>query len=135
MAVRDPIISNDLARKTVRGKAVIAQVIAILVGLLLGTAGVLKVSGFAKFADAYNRGGQPHWVFFGSGVIEIAAGLALFVPRTRSYAAWCLLAMIFLVAWKPWSVHEMSFLVPQCLAIGGLVLLLWPLRPKNRAEI
>jgi uncharacterized membrane protein YeiH len=64
-------------------------------------------------------------VFFGSGVIEVLAGVAMLVPRTRLYAAWSLLGMIFLICWKPWSVHEMFFLVPQIVAITLLIVLVW----------
>jgi uncharacterized membrane protein len=106
-------------------KALAEQVIGIAVGLFLGAAGVLKLLDFSKFANYYADGGQPRWVFFGSGVIEIVAGLAMLVPRTRLYAAWSLLGMIFLICWKPWSVHQMSFLIPQVVAITLLVAVVW----------
>ena len=106
-------------------KALVTHVIGIGVGLFLGTAGVLKLLDFAKFAGYYADSGQPRWVFFGSGVIEILAGAAMLVPRTRLYAAWSLLGMIFLICWKPWSVHEMFFLRPQIVAITLLVALVW----------
>ena len=114
-------------------RAVAAQVIGIGVGLFLGTAGVLKLFDFARFASYYADAGQPRWVFFGSGVVEILAGTAMLVPRTRLYAAWTLLGMIFLICWKPWTVHEMYFLVPQTAAITLLVVLVWLLGSQRRA--
>jgi uncharacterized membrane protein len=107
------------------------QVIGIGVGLFLGAAGILKLFDFAKFAKYYADGGQPRWVFFGSGVIEILAGAAMLLPRTRLYAAWSLLGMIFLICWKPWTVHEMFFLVPQIVAISLLILLVWLLGSRR----
>jgi len=107
------------------------QVIGIGVGLFLGTAGILKLFDFAKFAKYYADRGQPRWVFFGSGVIEILAGAAMLLPRTRLYAAWSLLGMIFLICWKPWTVHEMFFLVPQIVAISLLIVLVWLLGSRR----
>jgi uncharacterized membrane protein len=107
------------------------QVIGIGVGLFLGAAGILKLFDFAKFAKYYADGGQPRWVFFGSGVIEILAGAAMLLPRTRLYAAWSLLGMIFLICWKPWTVHEMFFLVPQIVAISLLIVLVWLLGSRR----
>jgi uncharacterized membrane protein len=107
------------------------QVIGIGVGLFLGAAGILKLFDFAKFAKYYADGGQPRWVFFGSGVIEILAGAAMLLPRTRLYAAWSLLGMIFLICWKPWTVHEMFFLVPQTAAISLLIVLVWLLGSRR----
>ncbi len=112
-------------------RALVTHVIGIGVGLFLGAAGVLKLFDFAKFASYYADAGQPRWVFFGSGVIEILAGAAMLVPRTRLYAAWSLLGMIFLICWKPWSVHEMFFLVSQSAAITLLVALVWLLGSGN----
>jgi uncharacterized membrane protein YphA (DoxX/SURF4 family) len=108
------------------------QVIGIGVGLFLGAAGVLKLFDFAKFANYYADAGQPRWVFLGSGVIEVLAGIAMLVPRTRLYAAWSLLGMIFLIAWKPWSVHEMFFLIPQIVSIALLIVLVWLLGSRRR---
>jgi uncharacterized membrane protein YphA (DoxX/SURF4 family) len=107
------------------------QVIGIGVGLFLGAAGILKLFDFAKFAQYYADAGQPRWVFFGSGVIEILAGAAMLLPRTRLYAAWSLLGMIFLICWKPWTVHEMFFLVPQTAAISLLIVLVWLLGSRR----
>src|ERR1700733_14099146 len=115
-------------------RALAAHVIGIGVGLFLGGAGVLKLFDFAKFANYYADAGQPRWVFFGSGGVEVLAGAAMLVPRTRLYAAWSLLGMIFLICWKPWSVHEMFLLVSQSAAITLLVALVWLLGSQRREE-
>jgi uncharacterized membrane protein len=115
-------------RKALRTTA--AAVIAVFIGLFLGAAGVLKLLDFARFANYYAEAGQPRWVFFGSGVIEILAGAAMLVPRFRQHAAWALLGMIFLIAWAPWKVPTLLFLVAQTVAILSLVLLVWPLRSR-----
>ena len=128
-------MSNRDATGTKRDvRALAAQVIGIGVGLFLGAAGVLKLFDFAKFANYYADAGQPRWVFFGSGVVEILAGAAMLVARTRLYAAWSLLGMIFLICWKPWSVHEMFLLVSQSAAITLLVALVWLLGSQRREE-
>ena len=135
MITREPLTTHARPASSGNVKTVIAMVIAICVALLLGTAGVLKVIGNARLADAYARGGQPHWVLVGSGVIEVICSISLLLPRTRVYAAWGLLTMIFLVAWKPWSVHDMSFLIPQCFAISMLIVLVWPLKSKRQSGL
>jgi uncharacterized membrane protein len=133
MRNREAIAVRTSAAGTRRdARALVTHVIGIGVGLFLGAAGVLKLFDFAKFAKYYADAGQPRWVFFGSGVIEILAGVAMLVPRTRLYAAWSLLGMIFLICWKPWSVHEMFFLVPQIVAITLLIVLVWLMGSRRR---
>jgi uncharacterized membrane protein len=135
MSNREATVARTSAAGTTRdARALATQVIGISVGLFLGGAGILKLFDFAKFAKYYADAGQPRWVFFGSGVIEILAGVAMLVPRTRLYAAWALLGMIFLICWKPWSVHEMFFLVSQSAAITLLVVLVWLLGSRRREE-
>jgi uncharacterized membrane protein len=132
MSNREAISVHKSAARTKRdARALITHVIGIGVGVFLGGAGILKLLDIAKFANYYADAGQPRWVFFGSGVIEILAGVAMLVPRTRLYAAWSLLGMIFLICWKPWSVHEMFFLVPQTVAITLLIVLVWLLGSRR----
>jgi len=111
------------------------NVIAICLALLLGSAGVLKLCGYSPLVNSYIQSGQPHWVLYGSGFVECLCSVGLLIPSTRLYAAWGLLAMIFLVAWRPWSVHQMSFLLPQCFAIAMLIVLVGPLKlvPHSKA--
>ena len=131
MSNREIAVGTSAAGTKRDARALVTHVIGIGVGLFLGTAGVLKLFDFAKFANYYADAGQPRWVFFVSAVIEILAGAAMLVPRTRLYAAWSLLGMIFLICWKPWSVHEMFFLVSQSAAITLLVALVWLLGSGN----
>jgi uncharacterized membrane protein len=135
MSNRDAIAVRGSAAGTKKdARALATQVIGIGVGLFLGSAGVLKLFDFAKFANYYADAGQPRWVFFGSGVVEVLAGAAMLVPRTRLYAAWSLLGMIFLICWKPWSVHEMFFLVSQTAAITLLIVLVWLLGSRRETK-
>jgi uncharacterized membrane protein len=108
----EPELKNqtDLMRGT-------GHVIALCVALLLGSAGVFKLTGYPPFVNSYIQAGQPYWVLYGSGLVECFCSLGLLIPRTRLCAAWRLLAMIFIVAWRPWSVQQKSFLPPQCFAI------------------
>jgi uncharacterized membrane protein YphA (DoxX/SURF4 family) len=114
--------------------AAAGHVIAVCVALLLGSAGVLKLYGYPPFVNSYIQAGQPYWVLYGSGLVECLCSVGLLIPRMRLYAAWGFLAMIFLVAWRPWSVHQKSFLLPQCLAITMLIVLVWPLRQLPRSK-
>jgi uncharacterized membrane protein len=135
MSNRETFAEGTSAPGTRRdARALVTHVIGVGVGLFLGVAGVLKLFDFGKFASYYADAGQPRWVFLGSGAIEILAGAAMFVPRTRLYAAWSLLGMIFLLCWKPWSVHEMFFLVSQSAPITLLVALVWLLGSGNRTS-
>jgi uncharacterized membrane protein len=135
MSNREAFAEGTSAPGTRRdARALVTHVIGVGVGLFLGVAGVLKLFDFGKFASYYADAGQPRWVFLGSGAIEILAGAAMLVPRTRLYAAWSLLGMIFLLCWKPWSVHEMFFLVSQSAPITLLVALVWLLGSGNRTS-
>jgi hypothetical protein len=109
--------------------------IAICLALLLGSAGVLKLCGYTPLVNSYIQAGQPYWVLYGSGLVECLCSIGLLITPTRLYAAWGLLAMIFLVAWRPWSVHQMSFLLPQCFAIAMLIVLVWPLKLVTRSTV
>jgi hypothetical protein len=111
------------------------HVIAVCLALLLGSAGILKLCGYPPFVNSYIQSGQPYWVLYGSGLIECLCSIGLLIPPTRLYSAWGLLAMIFLVAWRPWSVHQMSFLLPQCFAIAMLIVLVWPLKLVARSKV
>jgi uncharacterized membrane protein YphA (DoxX/SURF4 family) len=110
------------------------HVTAVCLALLLGSAGVLKLYGYPPLVNSYIQAGQPYWVLYGSGLVECFCSLGLLIPRMRLYAAWGLLAMIFLVAWRPWSVHQKSLLLPQCFAIAMLIVLVWPLRKLPRSN-
>ena len=109
--------------------------IAICLALLLGSAGVLKLCGYTPLVNSYIQAGQPYWVLYGSGLVECLCSIGLLITPTRLYAAWGLLAMIFLVAWRPWSVHQRSFLLPQCFAIAMLIVLVWPLKLVTRSTV
>jgi hypothetical protein len=111
------------------------NVIAICLALLLGSAGMLKLCGYTPFVNSYIQAGQPYWVLYGSGFVECLCSIGLLIPSMRLYAAWGLLAMIFLVAWRPWSVHQIFFLLPQCFAIAMLIVLVWPLKPVARSRV
>lgn len=127
-------IGTGAGQKRRDAATIASHIIGISVGLFLGAAGVLKLFDFAKFASYYADAGQPRWVFFGSGAVEILAGAAMLLPRTRLYAAWALLGMIFLICWKPWTVHETFFLVAQSVAISLLVILVWLLGSRRAAS-
>jgi uncharacterized membrane protein YphA (DoxX/SURF4 family) len=105
-------------------------IVGILLGLFFALTGLMKLLDLPKLAEVYAKAGQPRWVFFGSGVVELLAGAAMVLPRFRTHAAWTLLAMIFLVSWRPWSEHDLFFLLPQVITIALLVFLVWlPSRP------
>jgi uncharacterized membrane protein len=133
-AAHEPITPPAIAAKTGKIRTLTAHAVALSVALLLGSAGVLKLSGYPPLVNPYIQAGQPYWVLYGSGFIECVCSIGLFIPRTRIYAAWGLLSMIFLVAWRPWSVHPKSFLLPQFFAISMLIVLVWPLKSAVRTN-
>jgi uncharacterized membrane protein YphA (DoxX/SURF4 family) len=135
MSAREPITTHAVPARSNTFKTATAWVIAICAALLLGSAGVGKVLSVHKLLDFYDRAGQPHWVFYGSGIIETICSLGLLAPRMRLYSAWGLLTMIFLIAWSPWLGHEKSFLIPQCVAISMLIVLVWPLKAKRQSGL
>lgn len=110
--------------KKARGTLAIFMV-AVLLGLFFAVVGLLKLLDVPKLAEAYANAGQPRWVFFGSGLVEFLAGAALLVPRLRTCAAWTLLGMIFLVSWRPWTQHDLFFLLPQAVTIALLIFFVW----------
>jgi len=107
-AADEPLTTPAPAKRTGKTRTLTAHAVAVSVALFLGSAGVLKLSGYPPLPNPYIQAGQPYWVLYGSGFIECVCSIGLFIPRTRIYASWVLLSMILLVAWKPWSVQQAS---------------------------
>jgi len=125
--MNDPDMTSSKVARRITG------VVGVVCGLLFASAGGLKLVSFQPFVDYYTKWGQPRWVFFGSGVVELLAGIALFVPSLRVHAAWTLLAAIFMVCWHPWTSDDPSFVVTQTASILMLLLLVWlPTRRRSQ---
>jgi uncharacterized membrane protein YphA (DoxX/SURF4 family) len=116
--------NESLSTKNRRGVTPIL-IIGVLLGLFFAVVGLLKLLDLPMFARAYADAGQPRWIFFGSGAIELLAGAALILPRFRTFAAWTLLGMIFLISWHPWTAHQLIFFLPQTISISLLIFLVW----------
>jgi len=127
--MNDPDIPSlfDVTSSSPTSKAArmrLKSTVGLLAGLLFASAGSLKLFSFKPFAEYYERWGQPHWVFYASGAVELIAGVALLVPALRVRAARTLLTAIFLVCWQPWR-GDFSFVVAQTISIVMLLSLMW----------
>jgi putative oxidoreductase len=104
---------------------VVGHVVAALLGLAFVMAGGFKLTGPAEMLENFARWGYPSWFLSVTGVIELVAGLLLFLPRTRAYGA-LLLVPTMLGAFLTHAVAGEWSQTPPALVMGALsALLLW----------
>lgn len=104
-------------------------------GMLLPPALIAAFAGLAKFTDAENwremfvGWGYPPWMSPVTGVLEIAGGVAMFVPATRFYGA-ALVTAVMTVAAVTRLVHgEYAEVVLPAFAVLLAVVTAWWARP------
>ena len=107
----------------------------VLFGLLFVMQGVIKLAPQSAWLEMFAQWGYPDHFYLMIGVLELAGGIGLFVPRWAGYAG-ALLGVIMLGASATHLVHAEG---PQAIFTFVLAILLFALayfrRPKSlRAE-
>lgn len=104
--------------------------IARLPGFAIGMAGLAKFYAAARWARLFVSWGYPAWLSKAVGVVELAAAILMFVPRTTLYgvvilAATMLAAFLTLVTHRGgllgWGATPLSYFV----WLGVLAIVTW----------
>ncbi len=105
----------------------LAKVVTWLLALLFVAGGIPKILGLGSAASEFTRFGYSATFRLLIGVLEIAGGLALLVPRFALYGAAILLVIMAGAIWTLLNVGDSP--VPP-IVVGALVALLLVIRPR-----
>ena len=87
-----------------RAGRVLLWIVTVLVAFGIGAAGVTKFTSPVRWRGLFVGWGYAAWFSDVTGVVEVAGGIALLVPRVASYAA-ALLAAVMIAAVITLQVH------------------------------
>lgn len=68
-------------------KEVLAWILALLLAVVFGHAGIMKFDLNGGWTPAFHNWGFPDWFLITVGVLEVAAALLLLVPRSAMFGA------------------------------------------------
>ncbi len=77
-----------------KSKTIVVWVLSILVALAFLAAGGSKLAGAAAMVAVFEKVGVGQWFRYVTGGLEVAAAIALFIPRLRFYGAALLVAIM-----------------------------------------
>ena len=120
MTTRD--LSNEVTMH--RAATIAAWALQILLGLAIAGGGVLKLSGDPAMVQMFDDIGVGQWLRVAIGVLEIAGGVGLMIPRVRALAARCLLILLIGATVTNVIVLATSPVVSLALAMVALVILI-----------
>jgi uncharacterized membrane protein YphA (DoxX/SURF4 family) len=117
---------QDLGDETTMNRAamIAAWVLQLLLGLAIAGGGVLKLSGDPAMVEMFDDIGAGQWLRLVIGLLEVAGGVGLIVPRVRALAAFCLLVLLLGATVTNKIVLDTSPLVSLVLAVVALAILL-----------
>ncbi|NNF43671.1 MAG: DoxX family protein [Phycisphaerales bacterium] len=119
--------------KNARLRSVTAWVLAVIFGLLFLVAGLGKLTGGEAVAEMFSGWGYPLWFAKVIGVLEMAGGLALIIPRTTRYAVLGL-SCIMLGAMYTHLANGEGLDVLRPLVFLGAIWIVWWLRGPRGAK-
>lgn len=64
-----------------------AWVVAVILALIFIPVGLAKLAGLEATREMFQQWGYQPWFMYAIGVLEVAAGIAVLVPRVATYAA------------------------------------------------
>ncbi len=91
------ITTEKLPATTGKGRLMTLWILSGLVALLFVGAGGSKLAGAAAMVDLFAKVGLGQWFRYFTGLLEVAAGIGLLIPRYAFYAA-VLLAIVMVGA-------------------------------------
>src|SRR5713226_10764421 len=91
------ITTNALPAASGKGRLIILWTLSGLVALAFIGAGSGKLAGTAVMVGLFDKVGLGQWFRYFTGLLEVAAGIGMLIPRYAFYAA-ALLTMVMLGA-------------------------------------
>jgi len=91
------ITTNALPAASGKARLITLWVLSSLVALAFIGAGGAKLTGVPAMVEVFERVGLGQWFRYFTGLLEVAAGIGLLVPRYAFYAA-VLLAIVMIGA-------------------------------------
>jgi putative oxidoreductase len=91
------ITTNALPAASGKGRLITLWTLSGLVALAFVGVGGGKLAGTAAMVDLFDKVGLGQWFRYFTGLLEVAAGVGLLIPRYAFYAA-ALLTMVMLGA-------------------------------------
>lgn len=123
--------THPAIRTPSKTKRVMVRLVSIVVAAMFIMAGGSKLAGLPMHVEHFQKWGYPDWFRILIGLVEIAGGAALLIPRQSSFAA-AGLAVIMLGAVYTHLAHdEVSQVVAPgvfLLLFGALAYARWPRR-------
>lgn len=77
-----------------RATMITAWVLQVFLGIAIAGGGVLKLTGDSAMVDMFDDIGIGQWLRVVIGILEVAGGVGLLIPRVRALAALCLLVLL-----------------------------------------
>jgi putative oxidoreductase len=115
-----------------KARVVFSWILQVIVGIAFMPIGLGKFSN-PMWVRGFERWGYPDWFRILIGVVEVACGLLLLVPRLTSYAALLLVAvMIGALATHAMAGQDWIRPVPHMTILLLLAWLRWPSRWRSR---
>ncbi len=75
-----------------RGKTITLWALQILVGVLFIAAGGMKLAGVPMMVEIFDHIGFGQWFRYVTGIVELAGGILLLMPRTAPFGAAMMIA-------------------------------------------
>jgi putative oxidoreductase len=118
--------TQDLGKATTMNRAatIAAWVLQVLLGAAIAGGGLLKLSGDPAMVEMFDDIGAGQWLRLVVGLLEVAGGVGLFVPRVRALAALCLLVLLLGATVTNVTVLNTSSVVSLVLAVLALAIVL-----------
>ena len=91
------ITTNALPAASGKGRLITLWTLSGLVAVAFLAAGSAKLAGAAAMVDMFDKVGLGQWFRYFTGLLEVAAGIGLLIPRYAFYAA-VLLAIVMVGA-------------------------------------
>jgi putative oxidoreductase len=91
------ITTNAMPAASSKGRLITLWILSGLAALAFLAAGGAKLAGAAAMVEVFDKVGLGQWFRYFTGLLEVAAGIGLLIPRYAFYAA-VLLALIMVGA-------------------------------------
>ena len=81
------ITTNTLAANSGKARLITLWILSGLVALAFLGAGGAKLAGAAAMVELFDKVGRGQWFRYFTGLLEVAGGIGLLIPRYAFYAA------------------------------------------------